>query len=155
MMSFGWFGKSAIAAVLFVVPFLSVPFFSRNFGLRPEAVLVWYGIGLVLGCFGWGLTLDVVRMNELSPSWPFFMAAVVGAIFSALPNILFYQALATAPNPGLSMAVINLSTVLTYFAALLLAGALPRWFAAARFDWVHLVGIILTVAGVAFLAWKR
>lgn len=155
MMSFGWLGKSVIAAALFIVPFLSAPFFNRNFSLRPEAVLVWYAVGLAFGCFGWGLALNVVKFNELSFSWPLFAAAIVGALFSALPNILLYQALTAAPNPGLPMAVINISTVLTFFAALILAGLFPRWFSAAKFDWIHFSGIVLVVFGVALISWRR
>lgn len=151
----GWFGKSAVAAVLFIIPFISVGFFNRNFGLKPEVILVWYGVGLAVGCFGWTLALKTVNLSELSPSWPLFVAAIIGALFSALPNILLYQSLAIAPNPGLTMAVINVSTVLVFFVSLFLSVVLPRWFVAARFDWVHLTGIILTVAGVALLSFKR
>ena len=154
-MGLGWFGKSVIAAILFIIPFLSVGFFNRNFGLKPEAILVWYGIGLAFGCFGWTLALNTIQLNELSFNWPLFVAAIIGAMFSALPNILLYQALVTAPNPGLPMAIINVSTVLTFFAALVLAKLLPQWFSVAKFDWIHFSGIVFVVAGVVLLSLKR
>ena len=154
-MVLGWFGKSAVAAMLFTIPFLSVGFLNRNFGLKPEAILVWYAIGLTLGCFGGVITFNTVKLGELSPSWPLLAATIIGALFSALPNILLYQALVMAPNPGLPMAIINISTVFTFFAALALADSLPKWFSAAKFDWIHFGGIVLVAAGVVLLSLRR
>jgi hypothetical protein len=153
-MSIGWFGKSLIAAVLFVVPFISVGFFSRNFSLKPEVILVWYGIGLAFGCFSGTIVFKIVKLSELSPTIPLVMVAMVGIFFSAIPNILLYQSLAVAPNPGLPMAVINISAILTFFVTIALANFLPKWFVAAKFDWVHIAGIILIILGASLISLK-
>lgn len=151
----GWFGRSAIAAALFIVPFLSVNFFVRNFHLRPEIILVWYFVGLALGTLSLLFSFKMVSWQELSPTIPLLTVAFFGFIFGSLPNILLYQAIPAAPNPGLPMAIINVATVITFLAAIGLAKVLPQWFEAAKFDWVHLGGIILTALGVALLSLRR
>lgn len=151
----GWFGKSILAAFLFIVPFLSVNFFVRNFQLKPEVILIWYFVGLAIGSFGLLISFKLVKLSELSPTIPLIAVAILGLVFGSLPNILLYQALPMSPNPGLPMAIINIATVITFLAAIGLAQILPKWFVTGKFDWVHLCGIALTVIGVSLVALRR
>lgn len=151
----GWFGKSVIAGLLFVVPFLSINFFIRNFQLKPEVILFWYLVGTELGCFGGAILLKIVRLSEFSLSVPLAVVVALGVIFGSSSNILLYQAIAGSPNPAMPVAIININTAIAFFAAIGLAAILPKWFDVGKFGFMQFCGIVLIVLGVVLLSLKR
>ncbi len=53
LISLGWFWK-AVGAALFIAPaFLTIPFFAKNFQVKPEVFTTWYFGGVSFGVAAW------------------------------------------------------------------------------------------------------
>lgn len=146
-----WLAKSAIATLAIVPVFVAVPYFRRNHGVDPLVYLSWYfgataiSVAIYLAAAG--------RAGELVPR-PGIVAAIIaiGLTLGAFANGALFQAVTTAPNPGLPPVVYATASAIVFVLSAFLASALPELFGPATSDPTRLAGIILVIAGLFLLA---
>ncbi len=68
---------------------------------------------------------------------------IAAAVFSAVGNVVFFQAIKLAPNPGYAVAIMSTNALLVTIASIFLFKA--------QFSVVKVMGIILAVVGVILL----
>ena len=142
----------AIAATASVVPvFIAIPFFRKNYGVDALVFMSWYfgaaavSVAIYLAASG--------RGGELVPRAPVTIAIVIiGLTLGALANGQLFQAVIAAPNPGLPPVVYATASVFVFLLSALFAAALPQFFAPVSAGPMHLVGIVLVLAGLFLLA---
>jgi len=148
----GWLWFSAFATLSVTPVFISIPFFARNFHVKPETFTAWYFASVSLGVALW-LWLDG-RAADLHPGR--LRAAIgivlVGMSFGAAANGLLFRAVSVAPNPGLPPVVYSGASVIVFLASAALADRLPRFFDRVNTDMDRLLGILLVGVGVFLIA---
>ena len=145
----GWLFQSLASTFLIVPAWLAVDFFAKNFKMRAEVFLLYYFLGTLIGA---GVWKAITRPSDLVHSWSIALAVVlIGISFGAACNVLMYQAIASAPNPGLPIAIIEGASVLVFLGALLLGSILPMYFSPSTFDLQQLFGILLVISGVVII----
>jgi drug/metabolite transporter superfamily protein YnfA len=80
---------------------------------------------------------------------------LLGLTFGATVNILIFRAVASAPNPGLPVAIANVASVGVFLVAALLARWAPNYFDSVKTDGWSFLGVVLTVIGAALIAIRR
>ena len=148
-----WFAKSVLAMLFFIPAVMAVPFFLKNFQIRPELTMLWWIVGAAIGIYSWLLFSGKHTFGIPQPAELFIV--VLGIVFSAAANILLAQAVSTAPNPGIPIAVVGVNSLVVYLIANPLARVLPRNFTAVEYDPVTIVGIGLIVTGLGIIAAKQ
>jgi hypothetical protein len=144
-----WLMQSLIGMLILVPGWLAIGFFGRNYQLSSDIFVVWYFLGGGVGAALFGRT----PFASLIPSgWVVASAFLLGVLICGSSNILIFRAVASAPNPGLPVAIINASSILVFFASAGLAWIAPRFFDAVTIDLRSFIGVVLTIAGVAFIA---
>lgn len=155
MLGLGWVAKSLIG-MLCLVPFLlAIGFLGRNYQVRAEATMIWYFFGVVLGAPLILWRLGIIHGSDFALTKPHLTVLVLGMVFGVASNIYFIQAIATAPNPGLPVSIVNTASVIAFIFAPALGALLPKYFDQVKFDVYHFTGIILTVVGISLIALKR
>ena len=154
-MHLGWIGKSIIAIFCFMPASIAIVFFKRNYGIKPEAMLVWYFLGITIGS---GLILprpNILENKDFFLNIPLFIMIILGIVFGTSSNTLLFQAISMASNAGLPLAIVNIHALVTFLTMIFLAWWLPGYFEKAQFHPAHLIGIILILVGVLLIALKR
>lgn len=148
-----WIARSLIAMAVIVPSTLITAVVCRNFKLSIWAILIWYfgGTFLTAACCCGALKMN---LKEFAPSYPLIMMAFSGALIVAF-NVFIMRAMACAPNPALPSVITTGSAVCVYFIAAIFAGLIPKYFSNVRFDWIHVLGIALTISGVAIITLRR
>ena len=147
-----WVAQSFLAMLLLCPAWLAIAFFKRNLDIDGKVFLLWYFTGSIIGGLASQLSLGAT-FATLAPSAETVVAMLfVGIFFGAAANSLLFDAVSSAPNAGLPVALANAASVLVFLASLALAAFLPRYFDGGRFVMKDLLGIILTVAGVGLIA---
>ena len=140
--------QSLVATLMLVPIWLSIRYFDRNCGVRPEIFLVWYFIGVVA-------TTGLYRAASgvmLVPSWIHILAIMgIGLTLGAGANMLIFRAVAEAPNPGLPLAIMSTANVGVFLLAVVLSRTWPEHFASVEVDWWKLFGVLLAELGVAII----
>src|SRR3989344_3135608 len=148
-MTGNWLWQSVISMLCLIVPWLSIGFFDRNFQVRPDVFLIWYFLGVAAASALFG----GVPLTALAPSWKLIGGMLfVGLTFGAVANLLIFRAVAVAPNPGLPLAIINVSSVAVFLIAALFARWIPNYFSPVKTDVWSLAGVLLTVIGASLIA---
>lgn len=150
-MTSNWLGQSLLATALLVPCWLAIGFFDRNFGVKSDVFVIWYYIGVI------ATTLYTKKPEvTLVPSLALVAGMVViGATIGAGANVLLYRAVASAPNPGLPIAISDWASVGVLVVALMLGKVFPGFFPEGKIDLWQLIGVLLTVAGVSIIAIRR
>ena len=146
-----WLARSAIATLAVIPVFIAIPYLRRNYGVDPLVYLVWYfgaaaiSVALYLAIAG--------RAAELAPR-PGVIAAIIaiGLTLGALANGALFQAVISAPNPGLPPVIYATSSMVVFILSVFLASLLPQFFVPATSDPMRLGGIVLVIAGLFLLA---
>ncbi len=122
----------------------------RNFGIASDVTAaLWMG-GVTLGIIGWIVTNG--RGSELITLSPMLVSIFIfSLVVGAAANILLFQALVSAPNPGLVLGVLNTNALLAFLLAPLLAYVLPQFFPSWEFAWQHGIGIVMVVTGLGLI----
>lgn len=148
-----WFGQSIVATIFLIPAFLAIGFFEKNYHVKPSVFLIWYvlGVGMASAFFG------PAKATELFPSLRFTGAIVfIGLTAGGIANVLLYQAVAHAPNPGLPVVISNGGASMGVFlVAALLAYLLPTYFNPVKVDFQSFLGIVLTVMGISLIALRK
>lgn len=150
-----WYTMAFLSALILTPGFMTPTFFNFNFGLRPDVILAWYFLGMTVGCWSGALGFGSVGASSMLPTLPLIGAAAFGFFFGAGSNILLFRSIVVAPNPGMPLAFINLSVVLTTLVSVGLFWVFPKYFPASRIDFIGFIGVAMTVAGVFILAIPR
>lgn len=155
-MELSWFGRSIIATICFAPIMIASKFFYDNYQVRPEATIIWYSVGLVLGAIPIAVYTGLLSPKELMPS-PILLLIflLMGATLGTASNLLLFQALSTAPNPSLPMAITNAVTPLVLISSVALSVLLPQYFGAVKIDGIYITGIMLVLSGVTIIAMHR
>lgn len=158
-MQFGWFERSLAAMLLLVPTWLVIRFLSRYYGVRPELVMVWVYLGYAVIVGGWLWLSGGVSSRGFIPSnGRIALWALVPTVFGAVANVLVFQALNQAPNPGLPTSVMGVNNLLVTLAAVSLSNFLPRYgkyLAEKEIGWQEMAGVVLIVAGMSLFGTRR
>lgn len=149
-MANSWLIQTLIA-VLFLTPaWLAMPYFANKYGVTGGVFAVWYfaGAAISIAIFG-------VPSGKLVPSYGVIAAVLlIGFTIGGIANMALFTAVTIAPNPGLPVAIANLTSLTTFVAAILLAKLLPSHFTADPLSVKALSGIVLIVIGASLIAMK-
>jgi hypothetical protein len=151
-----WFNKSLVAALFLIPGFFAIPYFRGHYSVRPEVTLVFYMLGIAAGVSGW----LVCRGNgsALMIGAPALSITVIGLIFGSVANIMLFQAMGTAPNVGLPMAIVSTNAAIAFIITPLLVNSLPRYFAVlkfARFDKVDFSLLLVIIVCMGIIGVRR
>ena len=152
-MELSWLTKSIVATFCLAPIILASSFFSGNYNVRPETTIIWYFIGIVLGAIPYALYTKLLTPQELLPQTTILLIILLmGITLGTASNLFIFQALATAPNPSLPMAISNAITPIVLITSIVLSVFLPQYFGAVKIDWLHCVGILFVISGVTIIA---
>lgn len=147
-----WFMRALIAMMCFVPAFVATRVMAKYYGTKPEVSLVFWGVGIVIGVVGWLLLAG--RSIELAPTPARLVILAMGITIGALGNIMMFQSVNMAPNPGMAVAVVNTNAVATFLVISILALLLPKVFERGTFSWQQFLYVLLVAAGTVGLASK-
>lgn len=150
MQTLTWFWQAVLATVLVIPAWLGITFAGKFWHIRGDVILLWYNVGVVIGASAW----IFFSRAPLATSSRSFWIVLLGLTLGAAVNILIFRAVATAPNPGLPVAIHSASSVVLFLATFVLAFFLPKYVTAGTFSWKELCGIFLTMTGVALISLK-
>jgi len=148
-----WLIKAFVAMLLLVPMFILTPVLEKSFGIRPEATFIWCVGSAVLGVFFW-ITCSG-QSHLLALSAPAIATALYGLTLAAVGNVLLFQSVSNAPNPGVAVAVLNSNAVVIYLVVIALSAFLPRYFSAGQVSWRHLSGVLLVTVGIALISIRK
>lgn len=100
--------------------------------------------GVAIGIAIW-LMLNGRGSELISVSGKWITILVLSLIIGAYVNILFFQALATAPNPGLAMSVFNSNALMLFIVAQVLVALWPQFFPEWSFSLKQGSGVVLVI----------
>lgn len=149
-----WFAKSILATISIVPAFIAIPFFKFRYGVDPLIFLVWYfgatAVSIAVFC---GIRDGAAAIVPAAPVLATIVA--IGIAFGALANGSLFQAVGMAPNPGLPPVIYASSSMIVFFLAAFLAGALPEFFRPVSVEPGRVAGIVLVLGGLYLLAGGR
>ena len=106
MLGLSWVAKSLIATLCLVPLLLAIGFLGWNCQVRAEATMIWYFFGIVIGALLVMWRLNIINGSDLALTMPHFAVLLMGMVLGVASNILLFQAIPVAPNPGLPMAFV-------------------------------------------------
>lgn len=145
-----WLSQTFLAVVFLTPAWLAMPYFEKTYGVSGTVFGVWYFLGSAVSMAAFG-----VPWKTLVPT-PGIVGAIllIGLTIGATANALLFTAVAAAPNPGLAVALLNLTGLTTLFGAMALAYFLPAHFAADAITMRTVIGVVLILVGAALIAVK-
>jgi drug/metabolite transporter (DMT)-like permease len=149
----GWLGKSILALVLVTPVFMAGPVLKER-GLRPETFCLWYYLGCFIGIAGY-VSRSKLWENSVAHPWMSAGLLLTSIALGAAVQILLFQSMSEAPNPGIPLTIVNLSAVIICVVTPWLYKLAPQVFAKAELDSQKLLGIVLALAGVALIVTKK
>ena len=151
--STAWLWLSVLATLCILPAFLAIPYFLKNYQVKPDVFMTWYFAGVSVGVALWiwfsGRGADLFPEKALN-----VIAAmlVIGLTFGAVANSSLFKSIALAPNPGLPPVIYSASSVVVFVASALLASHLPRYFNPVNTDIDRFVGILFVIGGLFLVA---
>lgn len=157
MFELGWLGKAIVAMLCFVPFIFAFNFFSKNYGMKPEVLMVCWYIGVSIGIYlsvllNW---IPNIETKDFSLNMPVLYIILAGIVIGTPMNILIGQSALQAPNPGLPFTIINSGSVLAYMFAPVISILLPQYFEKMTFNWYQFGGIGLIVVGIGIVTLKQ
>ena len=147
-----WLWLSVFATICVVPTFLSIPYFARNFRVKPETFMAWYFAGASVGVGAW-LCLAGRGSELFADRWGVLGGiTAIGLTFGTLANSSLFRAVALAPNPGMPPVIYSAASVVVFLASAALARHLPGYFNQVSTDPDRLLGILLAIAGLFLTA---
>lgn len=114
--------------------------------------MVWYFFGVVVGT---GCVLTLKGVYIIPAPAPLLSIVAIGLTFGVVANMMLFAATAIAPNPGLPSAIASSASMLVFVLSLLFFRLFPIYFNEVAFDGYHLIGLIITIAGVIIMVKPR
>ena len=149
LLQLGWLSGSMIAMLALIPAWMAVGFFKKNYAVEPTTFVVWYFLGTAIAC-------SLLRKSPIeifSPSWGITLSILlVGIALGGVANLLSFNAVGIAPNPGMPTAILGVASVGVFVFSILAYNILPNYFEPASMNWQAFAGIIISVGGVALIA---
>ncbi len=137
-MKMSWLAYAIVAMVSFAAMFL-VSRKVLDTGVTSQAFTFYIFLLVTLMLFAYVLATK----TSLSLTKYAVIFLIAAAVFSAVGNVVFFQAIKLAPNPGYAVAIMSTNALLVTIASIFLFKA--------QFSVVKVMGIILAVVGVILL----
>jgi len=137
-MKMNWFILALGAMVLFTITFLLIKKVG-DLGLKSEVILFYYfAIGALI-------ILVYIFMNKMSlqASGYIFVLLLIMALIGSIANILLFNSIKIAPNPGYALAVSGLHVLLVAVASIFIFKS--------EFTLLKGIGTILAIIGIIIL----
>jgi peptidoglycan/LPS O-acetylase OafA/YrhL len=151
-MGLDWFTQSILATIALMLVWPAIGFFKKNFDVSPSVFVVWYFLGVAIAC----TFLRDSPFEVFAPGTYSIVAILaIGLLIGGLANMLAFNAVAVAPNPGIPTALFGVASIGVFFISIICYNIWPTYFDKATFDWQSFIGVTLSLAGVAILAIKR
>lgn len=150
-MTGNWVWQSVVSMLILSPIWVAIVFFDKNYQIKPNVFLIWYFIGSI----AYTAFLEGFSVKSLMPSLGIIFILLVTGLVGGMANTLLFNAVASAPNPGLPVAIGNGASVGSFVLVVLLSRWVPNYFSESKVDIWAFVGILLTVAGVALIATRR
>lgn len=131
------------------VPYFHLTQMSSKLGARPEAMMVYFFTGTMIGIIGYSWIQGQIGM--LSTSWVLMLSLVFGLTMGAGGNIVFSRAMDGAPNPGTYLAIVNANAALLFVTAPVVAWMWPNLTAGGAVSpdkFLYVLGITVCIAGL-------
>ena len=142
----------SLAAMLILSPiWVAIGFFDKNFQVKPDVFLIWYFLGVVATT----LFLGESHAKSFMLPWKVLSLLLFVGFLGGVANILLFLAVAGAPNPGLPVAIGNGVSIGSFLLVLLFSRWAPSYFNEAKFDAISFLGVVLTVVGIAIIAFRK
>jgi len=139
----------ALIAMVAFVPYFHFAQMSSKLGVRPEAMLVFWLAGVVVGIVGYSCAQGEAEMFR--PLWPLLASLVLGLTIGTGGNIALSRSMDGAPNPGTYLAIINANAALLFITAPLVAWMWPSLTAGGEMAYeklLYVLGITVCIAGL-------
>lgn len=140
----------AVLSMLCMVPMFMMPKIVKPYGVAPEAVSFFYGASGLVGVFLWLAFTNKLSILSVDMG-PKLIIAVPGFFFGAAASIFMYQALATAPNPGFVVPILNCATIVLVLIGILLSTVAPDKFPEVSLNYKQTIGLMMAFVGVALV----
>ncbi len=137
----GWFITALVSMLAFSVVFLLFKIIS-DLKVRGELALLYhFGISAIFLFFYLYFNKTPLSVNRIQ-----IMFILVAAIFGVIGNILLYNSLGSSSNPGYTLAVVGVNTLVVTIASVFIFKS--------NFGLSKFIAIALIVAGVSLLGVK-
>lgn len=139
----------ALFAMIAFVPYFHFAQMSSKLGVRPEAMLVYWLTGVVVGVVGYSCFQGEAGMFR--SYWPLLVSLALGLTIGAGGNIALSRSMDGAPNPGTYLAIINANAALLFITAPLVAWMWPNLTAGGEIVYeklLYVLGITVCIAGL-------
>lgn len=141
-----WIALS-VTSMLWIAPaWMGTTFFQQHFGVRPEVYLIYYFTGVILYAGPWAAAQGASFVPGLLAA---ALMIGVGFISGGPANTMLFRAVAIAPNQGLPIAIVTMSSIVVFAATLWMGRFMPQYFPQVAFNGYHFAGALLAVASVA------
>jgi len=148
-----WFSKAFVGMLLISPLMLVTGVAERNFGIRSEVTALLWMQGVSVGLIA--CLVQQGRGHEILAVSPMWFAILLYATIAGGPgNVLAFQALVIAPNPGLVSSILNGTALVAFILAPALALLSPTLFPPWQFSWREAFGVVLMFAGAGLIATK-
>ncbi len=149
-MNGSWVTLALVSVALLTPPWLAIPYFNRHYGVSGGVFVIWYFLGAAAS-----IAVFEGGSGKLVPSWGVVAAIVaIGLTFGGIGNNAIFTAVAKAPNPGLAVAIMNLTGLTTLIAAVVLAVLWPSHFPKEIVSVQSVIGSVLIIIGAGLIAMK-
>ena len=129
----------------------TIPFFAKNFQVKPQVFTTWYFGGVSFGVAAW-ISFSG-RAGDLLPGGGVILAIFsIGLTVGAVANTLLFQAIDLAPNPGLPAVIYSASSIVVFTLSAAFAARLPKFFNPVQTDADRFLGILLVLGGLFLIA---
>ena len=158
-MNLSWIWKSIIAMLLIVPLVLLAGFFRSNYGVKSEGVLFAWVAGVAVGiiCLSEFGVAGLNAKNLYQPFWPLVCIFFIGMISGTFANVFLIMAMfdPAVPNPAIPYAIFGINPAVAYLLTLGAALIFPQFFKGIEFRITDLLGVVLMVAGMTVLIYRR
>ncbi len=150
-----WSTQATLGLAIVIPAWIAIGFFAKNFQVPAHIFIFWYFIGMLIGIPVFLLSAKFATPSDFQFGAPQFAIVLTGILFGAVANTLVFMAVNKAPNPGLPIAIAGSASVFVFFLTIVLAALFPKYFNPSTADPYHFLGLLLTLAGVVLIGYKR
>lgn len=144
-----WIAK-AVLSMLCMVPMFMLPKIMGRFGVAPEAVSFFWGVGVLTGIPLLLLLTQNIGVLTVSNNLKLIIIGC-GLVFGTAASILMYQALALAPNSGMVIPILNCATIVVFAIGILLSVIAPEKFPAVALNYKQVAGLVMVFTGIVMV----
>lgn len=144
-----WVTQTFVAIALLTPAWLGAPFFKKNFDVASGVYSGVYFLGVAITILA---TSPAFVPTLVAQPWVVASILGIGLAFGGIANALLFDAVTTAPNPGMPIALCNSTGMLVFLSSLALGYLLPQYFPVVEWSARTFAGIVLVIIGAALIA---